>query len=197
MPPKLHRPPRGSGPHLIHGSLDPPMFMERFPPVVSETAAWSPMVRSSLKWSTSADCSDFTVSSPIPSTHLGIWAYGSTWRRHTGKHGSSAPHQRYHSTDLLTARGVAHLVVHRTSGSNSYETIPHVWLETSGDVLSTVDMVVQRRDGPHWLCELDDEDVHTPNGTNQLSCHSRAHSCNQQTHTHRHQPSKGHILCSA
>ena len=26
--------------------------------------------------------------------HLGIWACGSTWRRHTGKHGSSAPHQR-------------------------------------------------------------------------------------------------------
>ena len=35
-----------------------------------------------------------TVPSPIPSTHLGIWACGSTWRRHTGKHGSSAPHQR-------------------------------------------------------------------------------------------------------
>jgi len=41
-----------------------------------------------------ADRSGFTVSSPIPSTHLGIWACGSTWRCHTGKHGSSAPHQR-------------------------------------------------------------------------------------------------------
>ena len=30
----------------------------------------------------------------------------------------------YNSTDLLTARGVAHLVVHGTSGSTSYETIP-------------------------------------------------------------------------
>ena len=59
-------------------------------------------------------------------------------------------------TDLLTARGVAHLVVHRTSGSTSYETIPHVRLETSGDVQSTVDMVVQRRDGRRWLRELDD-----------------------------------------
>jgi len=29
-------------------------------------------------------------------------------------------------TDLLTARGVAHLVVHGTSGSTSYETIPPV-----------------------------------------------------------------------
>jgi len=53
----------------------------------------------------------------------------------------------YHSTrhTPLTARGVAHLVVHGTTGSTSYETIPHVRLETSGDVLSTVDMVVQRR----------------------------------------------------
>ena len=56
----------------------------------------------------------------------------------------------------------AHLVVHGTSGSTgstSYKTIPPVRLETSGDVLSTVDMVVQRRDGPRWLCELDDDDV--------------------------------------
>ena len=43
----------------------------------------------------------------------------------------------YYSTDLLTVRGVAHLVVHGTSGSTSYETIPHVQLEISGDVLST------------------------------------------------------------
>jgi len=49
----------------------------------------------------------------------------------------------YHSTDLLTVRGVAHLVVHGTSGSTSYETIPHFQLEISGDVLSTADMVVQ------------------------------------------------------
>ena len=36
--------------------------------------------------------------------------------------GSSAPHQRItDSTDLLTARGVAHLVVHGTTGSTSYE----------------------------------------------------------------------------
>jgi len=37
----------------------------------------------------------------------------------------------YHSADLLTARGVAHLVVHGTDGSTSYETIPPVRLETS------------------------------------------------------------------
>jgi len=42
----------------------------------------------------------------------------------------------------LTVRGIAHLVVHGTSGSTSYETIPHVGLETSEDVMSTVDMVV-------------------------------------------------------
>ena len=64
----------------------------------------------------------------------------------------------YRSTDLLTARGVAHLVVHRTTGSTSYETIPPVRLETSGDVLSTVDMVVQRRDGPRRVRDNDDDD---------------------------------------
>ena len=48
----------------------------------------------------------------------------------------------HHSTDLLTARDVAHLVVHGTSSSTSYETILPVRLESSGDVLSTVDMVV-------------------------------------------------------
>jgi len=49
-------------------------------------------------------------------------------------------------------------VVHGTSGSTSYETIPHVRLETSGGVLSTVDMVVQRRDGPCLLRELNNDD---------------------------------------
>jgi len=57
----------------------------------------------------------------------------------------------YHSTDLL--------VVHGTSGSTSYETIPpFVRLESSGDVQSTVDMVVQRRDGPRRLRDHDDDD---------------------------------------
>jgi len=64
----------------------------------------------------------------------------------------------YHSTDLLTARGVAHLVVYGTSGSTSYETIPPVRLESSGGVLLTVDMVVQRCDGPRRLCDHDDDD---------------------------------------
>jgi len=68
----------------------------------------------------------------------------------------------YHSTDLLTARGIAHLVVHGTSGSTSYETIPpFVRLETSGGVLPTVDMVVQRRDGPHRLRDHDDDESFT------------------------------------
>ena len=39
-----------------------------------------------------------------------------------------------------------------------YETIPLVRLETSGGVLSTVDMMLQRRDGPRWLREPDDDD---------------------------------------
>ena len=59
---------------------------------------------------------------------------------------------------LLAARRITHLVVHVTSGSTSYETIPLVRLETSGGVLSTVDMVVQRRDGPRRLREHDDDD---------------------------------------
>ena len=46
----------------------------------------------------------------------------------------------------------------RTSGSTSYETIPPVRLESSGGVLSTVDMVVQRRDGPRRLRDHDDDD---------------------------------------
>jgi len=80
-------------------------------------------------------------------THRQTWLFSST--------------STYHSTDLLTARGV----VHGTSGSTSYETIPTVRLETSGGVLLTVDTVVQRRDGPRRLRDNDDdddvEDTHT------------------------------------
>jgi len=65
------------------------------------------------------------------------------------------------STDLLTARGVAHLVVHVTTGSTSYETIPPVRLERFGGVLSTVDMVMQRRDGPRRLPNDDDDEPST------------------------------------
>jgi len=57
----------------------------------------------------------------------------------------------YHSTDLLTARGIAH----GTSGSTSYETIPPVRLETSGGVLLTMDMVMQRRDARRQLRDDD------------------------------------------
>ena len=67
--------------------------------------------------------------------------------------------------DLLTACGVTHLVVHGTSGSTSSEMIPSIQLETSGGVLSTVDMVVQRRDSPHWLRD-DDALIRTKNERN-------------------------------
>ena len=40
----------------------------------------------------------------------------------------------------------------------NYETILPVRLESCGGVLSTVDMVVQRRDGPHRLRDHDDDD---------------------------------------
>jgi len=62
----------------------------------------------------------------------------------------------YHSADLLTVRGVAHLVVHGISSSTSSETIPPVRWETSGGVLSAVDTVMQRYDGPRRLRDCDD-----------------------------------------
>jgi len=80
----------------------------------------------------------------LTTSHRQTWLFSST--------------STYHSTDLLSAGGVAHLVFRGTSGSISYETIPSVRLETSGGVLSTVDMVVQRRDGPRRLREHDDDD---------------------------------------
>jgi len=76
----------------------------------------------------------------LTTTHRQTWLFSST--------------STYQSTDLLTARGVAHLVVHGTSGSTSYETIPPVRSGTSGGVLSTVDMLVQRRDS-----DDDDDDM--------------------------------------
>jgi len=45
----------------------------------------------------------------------------------------------------------------RAAWSAIYETILTVRLETSGGVLSTVDMVVQRRHGPRWLRDRDDK----------------------------------------
>ena len=89
-------------------------------------------------------------------THSKIWTLSLRFleRKKTWLFSSTST---YHSTDLLTARGVAHLVVHGISGPTSYETIPRVRLETSGGVLSTADMVVQRRDGPRRLREIDDD----------------------------------------
>jgi len=58
----------------------------------------------------------FSLVQATTATHRQAWLCSST--------------STYHSTDLLTARGVAHLVVHGTTGSTSYETIPHVPLET-------------------------------------------------------------------
>jgi len=89
------------------------------------------------------------------SRYLGMWLDLTTTHRQTWLFSSTST---YHSTDLLTARGVAHLVVHGTNDSTSYETILPVPLETSGGVLSTVDMVVQRRDGPRRLLDDDNDD---------------------------------------
>jgi len=68
---------------------------------------------------------------------------------------------------VYTVVGVTHLVVHGTSCSTSYETFPPVPLETSRGVLSTVDKVVQRRDGPRRLCDDDDDE---PRSTNHILC---------------------------
>jgi len=84
-----------------------------------------------------------------------MWLYLTTTHRQTWLFSFTST---YHSSDLLTARGVAHLVVHGTSGWTSYEMIPPVPLESSGGVLSTADMVVQRRDGPRRLRDDDGDD---------------------------------------
>jgi len=78
------------------------------------------------------------ISYPVDASRylVGMWLDLTTSHRQTWFISSTST---CHSTDLLTARGVAHLVVHETSGSTSYETIPHV-----RGVLSTVDMVVLR-----------------------------------------------------
>jgi len=76
----------------------------------------------------------------------------------------------------VTARGVAHLVVHATSGWTSYETIPPVRLESSGGVLSTVDMVVQRRDGLRRLRDHDDDGDDVCPGSLETTQEDRAHS---------------------
>jgi len=86
---------------------------------------------------------------------LGVWLDLTTSHWQTWLFSSTST---YHSTELLTARGVAHLVVHGTSGLTNCETIPPIRLETSEGVLSTVDMVVQRCDGPRRLCDNEDDD---------------------------------------
>jgi len=50
-------------------------------------------------------------------------------------------------------------VIHMRYTTLLIETIPHVRLESWGGVLSTVDMVVQRRDGPRRLRDHDDDDT--------------------------------------
>jgi len=52
--------------------------------------------------------------------YLGLWLDLTTTHRQTWLFSSTST---YHLTDFVTARGVAHLVVHGTSGSTSYETM--------------------------------------------------------------------------
>ena len=69
----------------------------------------------------------------------------------------SYSHSHVIPTPTGNTTGVAHLVVHGTSGSTSYKTIPSVPLETSGGVLSIVDVVVQQSDGPHQPHDNNDD----------------------------------------
>ena len=112
-----------------------------------------------------------------PDLYLAMWHGLTTTHRQTWIFSSTSTH---HSTDLLTARGVAHLVVHGTSSSTSYETIPPVRLESSGGVLSTVDMVVQRRDGPRRLREHDDDDDDDPVSLQYLTVCSTMYTVTQK-----------------
>jgi len=77
-------------------------------------------------------------------THWQTWLFSST--------------STYHSTDLLTASGITHLVVHRTSGSTSYEMTRPTQLKTSGGMLLTMNMVVQQCTSPRQL--RDDDIIH-------------------------------------
>jgi len=62
---------------------------------------------------------------------------------------------KYSSAYLLTARGVAHLVVHGTSASTNSETTLPDSQETCGGVQSAA---VQRRDGTRRLRDRNDDD---------------------------------------
>ena len=107
------------------------------------------------------DWSDFTVPSICYPTNvlvfLVMWLGLTTTHRQAWHFSSTS---MYLSADLLTAGGIVHLVVHGTSGSTSYEMIPPIQLESSGGVLSAVDMVVQLCDGPRqlWDHDFDDDD---------------------------------------
>jgi len=59
----------------------------------------------------------------------------------------------FYSVDLRTTPGCPW-----SKWLDQLRNIPPVQLETSGCVLSTMDMVVQRRDGPRWLRDNDDDD---------------------------------------
>jgi len=121
------------------------------PPVMAITVALrpSPDRKDEVLQRTGMTLIRCPISYPVDaSRYLGMWLDLTTTHRQTWLFSSTST---CHSTDLLTARGVAHLVVHGTSGSTSYEMTPPVRLESSGGVLSTVDRVVQRRDGPRRL----------------------------------------------
>jgi len=108
----------------------------------------------STKWRTYRGHRFWDVNSPY------VFGHVARLDDDTPAHGSPAPHQRI--TQPTSWPHVASPIwsstdSHGASGSTSYETIPPVQLESSGGVLSTVDMVVQRRNGPRRLRDHDDD----------------------------------------
>ena len=61
---------------------------------------------------------------------------------------------------LLHPPGVVSLVTHVADGSTKSETTPARHLPTSGDRPLDAVIMDERRDGPRWLCDDDDEPPH-------------------------------------
>ena len=88
-------------------------------PQMPETTSWNMMVRSSLKWRSSATSRpDFTVPSAIHQTHFDLTSIYLQTRLFNWK-------SVHHLVDLLTVHGVTHLAAPKTSGStNSRDDCP-------------------------------------------------------------------------
>ena len=100
-------------------------------PQMPETTSWNMMVRSSLKWRSSATSRpDFTVPSAIHQTHFDLTSIYLQTRLFNFM-------SVHHLVDLLTVHGVAHLAAPKTSGStnsrdDSVRSIGDLWRRADG-----------------------------------------------------------------